>query len=175
VPARLPALLADPPAGRERLWLTGGRLFDGTGTPVRDRAAVLVQDGQIAAVADVGDGTPDGVTVIELEGRILMPGLIDAHAHVKVERPEPDPGAEPLLPAAGQVLVPTLSCFYGVAGLESEVGAAPVAAPAEDDADRSRHSAPAPDRGDRSRHPASTWSRGWSSWPITTSSRPIAP
>jgi imidazolonepropionase-like amidohydrolase len=100
VPARLPALLADPPAGTGRLWLTGGRLFDGTGAPVRESAAVLVTDGRIESVGSASDGVPDGATVVELAGRTLLPGLIDAHAHVKVERPVPDPGAEPLWPAA---------------------------------------------------------------------------
>jgi imidazolonepropionase-like amidohydrolase len=100
VPARLPALLADPPAGAGRLWLTGGRVFDGTGGPVREAAAVLVEDGRVAAVANAGDGVPDGATVIELAGRTLLPGLIDAHAHVKVTPPIPDPGAEMLLPGA---------------------------------------------------------------------------
>ncbi|HEY3726147.1 MAG TPA: amidohydrolase family protein [Solirubrobacteraceae bacterium] len=100
MPPRLPALLADPPAGSGRLWLTGGRLFDGTAAPVREEAAVLVQDGRIAAVGAPGDGPPEGATVIDLEGRTLLPGLIDAHAHVKVTRPTPDPGAEPLRPGA---------------------------------------------------------------------------
>ena len=100
MPARLPALLADPPAAGGQLWLTGGRLFDGTAAPVREGAAVLVQEGRIEAVARAGDGIPDAATVIELDGRTLMPGLIDAHSHVKVDRPIPDPGAEPLLPAA---------------------------------------------------------------------------
>jgi imidazolonepropionase-like amidohydrolase len=100
VPPRLPALLADPPAGGGRLWLTGGRLFDGTGAAVREDAAVLVQDGRIAAVGASGDGAPEGATVIDLAGRTLLPGLIDSHAHVKVSRPDPDPGAEPLRPGA---------------------------------------------------------------------------
>ena len=38
MPHRFPALIADPPRGEGRLWLTGGRLFDGTGGPVRDAA-----------------------------------------------------------------------------------------------------------------------------------------
>jgi imidazolonepropionase-like amidohydrolase len=82
------------------LWLTGGRLFDGTGAPVREESAVLVQDGRIAAVGSVSDGVPDGARVIDLTGRFVMPGLIDAHAHVKARRPVPDPGAEPLLAGA---------------------------------------------------------------------------
>ena len=46
----MPCLLADPPAAAGRLWLTGGRLFDGTGAPPREAAAVLVEDGRIAAI-----------------------------------------------------------------------------------------------------------------------------
>jgi imidazolonepropionase-like amidohydrolase len=94
----LPCLLADPAAGSDRLWLTGGRLFDGTGAPVREASGVLVEDGRIAAVGHASDGVPDGVTVIELAGRMLLPGLIDAHAHVNADRPTPAPGAEPLSP-----------------------------------------------------------------------------
>jgi imidazolonepropionase-like amidohydrolase len=100
VPARLPALLADPGAGTDRLWLTGGRLFDGTGAPARDGTAVLIDAGRVAAVGTVADGVPEGATVVALAGRTLMPGLIDAHAHIKAEHPSPDPGAEPLWPGA---------------------------------------------------------------------------
>ncbi|MFO1082111.1 MAG: amidohydrolase family protein [Reyranellaceae bacterium] len=43
--------------------------------------AVLVRDGRIAAVAR-GPLAVDDATVIDLAGRTLMPGLIDAHAHI---------------------------------------------------------------------------------------------
>ena len=49
MPARLPSLLAAPPAAAGRLWLTGARLFDGAG--VREAAGVLVSDGRIERVA----------------------------------------------------------------------------------------------------------------------------
>jgi imidazolonepropionase-like amidohydrolase len=100
VSARLPSLLADPAAGPERLWLTGGRLFDGTGAPVREASGVLVEDGRIAAVGRASDGVPGDAAIVDLAGRMLLPGLIDAHAHVRVARPTPDPGAEPLSPGA---------------------------------------------------------------------------
>lgn len=61
---------------------------------------MLVEAGRIAAVGQASDGVPGGATAIELAGRVLLPGLIDAHAHVKVDRPTPDPGAEPLSPGA---------------------------------------------------------------------------
>ncbi|MEM7246884.1 MAG: imidazolonepropionase [Acidobacteriota bacterium] len=49
---------------------------------VISRGHVLVRDGLIAAVgpgrlADV----PDGTTVIDADGRVLMPGFVDAHTH----------------------------------------------------------------------------------------------
>jgi hypothetical protein len=45
VPHRSPALMAGPAPAQGRLWLTGARLLDGTGGPVREEAAVLVEDG----------------------------------------------------------------------------------------------------------------------------------
>ena len=99
VPARLPALLADPPPGEAPLWLDNAHLVDGTGAAPRERAAVLVEAGRIARIAGAGEAPPDGAVVIDLGGRTLLPGLIDAHAHVGVSFPMPAPahGAEPLL------------------------------------------------------------------------------
>ena len=100
-PPRLGALLAAPPRAVGRLWLTNARLFDGTSAPVREGAAVLIDDGVVAAVGSTGDGVPEGARVLDLAGRTLMPGLIDAHAHVYPHLPEPAPGAEPMWPGTG--------------------------------------------------------------------------
>ena len=97
MPHRHPSLLAAPPPAPGRLWLTGARLFDGTGAPVRDGAAVLVADGVIERVGAAGDPAPDGAHVIDLAGRMLLPGLINAHVHVQGHEPAPTHGAEPLL------------------------------------------------------------------------------
>ena len=57
-----------------------GLLYDGRSDQVRDGLEVLVEDGAIAAVSErplpAGDAR-----VIELGGRTLMPGLMDAHFH----------------------------------------------------------------------------------------------
>src|SRR4051794_11977758 len=99
--SRMGALLAALPPAPGLLWLTNARLFDGTGAAVRDGAAVLVADGEVARVGDTGDGAPEGARVVDLGGRTLMPGLIDAHAHVYPHVPAPAAGAEPILPGAG--------------------------------------------------------------------------
>jgi imidazolonepropionase-like amidohydrolase len=102
VPGRFASLLAAPPPRPGRLWLSGARLFDGTPAPTRDGVAVLVEDGRITRIGRTGDAVPDGARVIDLGGRTLMPGLVDAHAHVLAEAPVPADGAEPIWPGVAQ-------------------------------------------------------------------------
>jgi N-acyl-D-aspartate/D-glutamate deacylase/CubicO group peptidase (beta-lactamase class C family) len=56
------------------------RLADGTGTPVRN-ASVRIQDDQIIAVGDLQPFA--GETVIDGEGKTLVPGFIDSHSHLE--------------------------------------------------------------------------------------------
>jgi imidazolonepropionase-like amidohydrolase len=94
---RFPALIAAPPVAAGRLWLTGARLFDGTGAPLRENAAVLVEDGIIRRVADATEPCPDGARSLDLGQRVLMPGLTDAHTHASGSVPHPVKGAEEAL------------------------------------------------------------------------------
>jgi imidazolonepropionase-like amidohydrolase len=94
---RVPALLASPPPARGRLYLLNARVFDGTGAPVREGAALLVEDGRIARLGSASDSVPDDAHVLDLGGRTLLPGLVDAHVHVAGETPTPAKGAEPIL------------------------------------------------------------------------------
>ena len=95
---RFPALIAAPPAGQGRLWLTGARLFDGTGAPLRENAAVLVEDGIIRRVGDAAEPCPDGARPLDVGQRVLMPGLTDAHTHTSGRIPKAAKGAEEPLP-----------------------------------------------------------------------------
>jgi len=95
---RFPALIAAPPAGQGRLWLTEARLFDGTGAPLRENAAVLVEDGIIRRIADAAAPCPDGARVLNVGQRVLMPGLTDAHTHASGTLPKVAKGAEEPLP-----------------------------------------------------------------------------
>lgn len=101
----LPSVLAAPEPRRGRTWLTNARLFDATGAPPRDGAAVLVEDGVIARVGSAGEAVPTGAEIVELAGRTLMPGLVDAHAHVYAQPPSPADGAESLWPGVTAHLV----------------------------------------------------------------------
>jgi imidazolonepropionase-like amidohydrolase len=100
VPARLPALIADPAPAARPLWLANARLVDGTGAAPRERVCVHVEDGRIVRIAALAGPAPEGALEIDLDGRTLLPGLVDAHAHVGIsfDRPTPPKGAEPLLP-----------------------------------------------------------------------------
>ena len=67
---------------------------------MRESVSLLVEAGRIARLAGGGEPPPEGARAVDLGGRTLLPGLIDAHAHVGVSFPKPAPahGAEPLLP-----------------------------------------------------------------------------
>lgn len=67
------------PADRPIL-LTNLRLFDGTGKPVRQGVQVLIQGKVIAALPSAGEQV-EGAQIIDCQGKLVMPGLIDTHWH----------------------------------------------------------------------------------------------
>ncbi|MGH9261284.1 MAG: amidohydrolase family protein, partial [Acidimicrobiales bacterium] len=72
------------PSGEGALVLEGATLLDGSGgRPIQD-AVIIVRDGRIETVARVGEvRIPKGARVQRLVGKTIIPGLIDAHAHVE--------------------------------------------------------------------------------------------
>ena len=61
---------------------TNAALFDGLGPELLPGSQVLVADGVIQAVSDKALKPPADCEVVDLGGRTLMPGLIDAHVHI---------------------------------------------------------------------------------------------
>jgi imidazolonepropionase-like amidohydrolase len=60
---------------------TNFRLFDGKSGTLRDGLRLLVEGNQIKAVAGGNPAATNDAQVIDCGGRVLMPGLIDAHWH----------------------------------------------------------------------------------------------
>ena len=75
-------LIAQPQAGPSQLVITHANVIDGiSAQPLRD-ATVIVRGGVIEKVVTGPSDVPSGATVIDLKGRWLLPGFVDAHAHL---------------------------------------------------------------------------------------------
>jgi imidazolonepropionase-like amidohydrolase len=55
---------------------------DGVRGAIATNAAVVIRNGQIAAIEPEPFTPPAGATVIDIGGRYLVPGMIDAHTHI---------------------------------------------------------------------------------------------
>ena len=79
------ALLAAAPALAETTVLKGMTLIDGTGKPVQPNAALVMTDGKIAWVGPAAQlKAPAGARTVDLTGKFVIPGLIDAHVHIGI-------------------------------------------------------------------------------------------
>ncbi len=101
----MPAFLADHPAGPDPTTIVDAHIFDGS--DVATETSVTIEQGRITGL---GGSPGPGHRVVDAGGRFLMPGLIDAHAHVSmIEHSKQAPrllkGAEPLRPGAMAHLV----------------------------------------------------------------------
>jgi len=77
------AVEANGVAAGDALALANARLIDGTGAAARDGMTIRVSGGRIASVDDGRPSDlPPEATVIDCAGRTVLPGLIDAHAHI---------------------------------------------------------------------------------------------
>ena len=77
----LTACRRSPPDG---VALVGATLFDGSGGPVLPNAVVVVRRGHIESVGTrAGFTLPAKTREVDVTGRWIIPGLIDAHAHVE--------------------------------------------------------------------------------------------
>ena len=74
------AIAQQPQAAERPLLLTNLRLFDGTGKAPRAGIQVLVTGPVITALLPAGEKV-EGARVIDCRGKLVMPGLIDAHWH----------------------------------------------------------------------------------------------
>ena len=59
----------------------GGRIIDGAGKVI-DNGTVVISGNKITAVGPASTPVPAGATRIDVKGKTLLPGLINAHGHV---------------------------------------------------------------------------------------------
>jgi imidazolonepropionase-like amidohydrolase len=61
----------------------GATLIDGTGAPPRTDSAVVVTDGRVASVGAAAElDRSSGLELVDVSGKYLMPGLMDANVHL---------------------------------------------------------------------------------------------
>ena len=59
----------------------GATLWDATGTAAIRDATMVVENGRITSISTAGN-VPSGAEIVMLDGKFIIPGLIDTHAHV---------------------------------------------------------------------------------------------
>src|ERR1035438_6297035 len=77
-----------------RLIIRNAIIIEGNGTPASGPKDIVIENGRIASIIPldpvaISRGTaqrPQGDVEINATGKYVMPGLIDAHAHVQEER-----------------------------------------------------------------------------------------
>ena len=75
------ALIAAPGLAGTTVIHADGLVVDAASAP-RGKSTVIVTDGRITAIEDGWSAVPDGATMVHLEGKTLVPGLIDLHPHL---------------------------------------------------------------------------------------------
>jgi imidazolonepropionase-like amidohydrolase len=69
------------PGPRPPIMFGNFQLFDGRSNGLRGGLRLLVEGNRIKRIASGDVATPDGARIIDCGGRVMMPGLIDAHWH----------------------------------------------------------------------------------------------
>jgi len=63
--------------------LTGGRVIDGTGRPPLEQATIVITNGRVDAIGPPATvKIPAGTTPINVTGKTIVPGFINAHGHL---------------------------------------------------------------------------------------------
>ncbi|MEU9448868.1 amidohydrolase family protein [Streptomyces sp. NPDC048277] len=92
-----PTPWAAPPAGTVMIY-RGATLFDGTGSPPRPNTTIVTDGARLHTVTGDADPLPPLATDaprVDLDGRFVVPGLIDTHQHLAT--PPDRPVAEAVL------------------------------------------------------------------------------
>jgi imidazolonepropionase-like amidohydrolase len=82
-----PPSLAQAPAGGAPVAFTNARIIDGTGRAPIERGTLVLANGRVAAVGPAASVTiPAGAQRIDATGKTIVPGFINDHAHLNVDK-----------------------------------------------------------------------------------------
>ncbi len=69
-------------AQQQAIVFRGAEILPVTGEPIPD-GVLIIRNGKIEAVGSAGSlNLPRGATVIDVKGKVIMPGLVDPHSHI---------------------------------------------------------------------------------------------
>jgi imidazolonepropionase-like amidohydrolase len=75
-----------PTAQAPAMALTGARVIDGTGAAPVEQATIVVANGRIESVGPAASAKiPAGATRVDMAGKTIVPGLINAHGHLNAD------------------------------------------------------------------------------------------
>jgi imidazolonepropionase-like amidohydrolase/Tol biopolymer transport system component len=75
-------LKADAPSGL--IALTGARIITMKGDEVIENGSVLIENNKIVSIGKAADvKVPEQAKVVDLNGKTIMPGMVDVHAHLR--------------------------------------------------------------------------------------------
>lgn len=67
--------------------MTGARVIDGTGRAPLEQATILIANGRISAVGtSAAVKIPAGATRLDMSGKTIMPGIVNAHGHLSFDK-----------------------------------------------------------------------------------------
>jgi len=87
---------ADPtPAAKQTVAYRGARIHTAAGAPIPD-GTLVVRDGKIVAVGPSSEvKVPEGAAVVDVTGKVIIPGLVDTHSHLGLwSRPNVPPNSD---------------------------------------------------------------------------------
>jgi imidazolonepropionase-like amidohydrolase len=79
--------LISAPVAAEVTALTHATLIDGSGSPPQPDVTILIENGHISDIGrSSATAVPAGASVVDVSGKFIVPGIINAHGHVGANR-----------------------------------------------------------------------------------------
>lgn len=61
---------------------SGAKIIPVTGEPI-EKGVMVIREGKISAIGPMGEvETPEGAEVYDMNGKVIIPGLVDSHSHI---------------------------------------------------------------------------------------------